>query len=70
MEALTARLRTAAGPIRVTLAWTGGSALTLTQACGEVLAGSSPQEVTGVTGQESSGRDQLGTEDVDPAPWS
>ncbi|TNB74269.1 hypothetical protein FHJ30_06155 [Arthrobacter sp. BB-1] len=69
VQAITARVRAEAGPIRFGVAWEGGRRLTLSQAVNEVLqgahhTGSPPGAALGPT--EPSTPESV----VDPAPWS
>jgi predicted ATPase/DNA-binding SARP family transcriptional activator len=75
VEAITARARAEAGPIRFGLAWAGGRALTVTQAANELVQGGRGRGGINTAPAESTepipaSRTQFAADDPpDPAPW-
>jgi predicted ATPase/DNA-binding SARP family transcriptional activator len=71
VEAITARVRAEAGPIRFGLAWAGGRSLTLRQAVSEVLHGALHTGLpAGADPDPADAYPSLPESVVDPAPWS
>ncbi|HEU4668091.1 MAG TPA: hypothetical protein VFS79_10545, partial [Arthrobacter sp.] len=71
VQAITARVRAEAGPIRFGLAWAGGRNLTLRQAVNEVLQGAHHNGLPPGAAPDQADAHPSSPEDVlDPAPWS
>ena len=71
VEAITARVRAEAGPIRFGLAWAGGRSLTIRQAVSEVLQGARRTGLLpGADTDPADAYPSLPESVVDPAPWS
>lgn len=71
VEALTARVRAEAGPIRFGLAWASGRTLTLRQVVREVLQGGRQPGLAQRPALEPARQSPATAENVlDPAPWS